>query len=238
MKYKLTSKTITILEHIVFVAEKSAKTVQFCFTKGTKQYYINPKNDIYVTFELDQPIPFDYPIHNLKTFLAKAVNEIDSEKIKIDKSSLVLPTNEDIKMFEGSKVVQTMDFKLTDLNKVSKFKYKYLNIIGENKKSLLRCQNHVYNWWFDDGNKKIIPLGVSNRKFRYVIETNKLKLLPNDYKLICKEGVLRFQFKHLNYYFLPEVSWQKQSVKDWVTSDTLVTDKVLIGLYRKKGDMK
>jgi len=237
MKYNLTSKTITILEHIVFVAEKSAKTVQFCFTKGTKQYYINPKNDIYVTFQLEQPIRFDYPISNLKTFLGKAVKVIDSEKNKVDKNNLILPTSEDIKKFEGSQVVQTTDFNLTDLNKVSKLKYKYLNIIGENKKCLLRSQNHVYNWWFDDGDKKILPLGKSSRKFRYVIETNKLRLLPNDYKLILKHGVVRFQFKHLNYYFLPEVWWQRQSVKDWVTSDKLVTDKVLISLYQRKGYM-
>ena len=237
MKYTLTNKTITILEHILFVAEKSSKTVQFCFTKGTKQYYINPKNDIFITFELEQPIKFDYPIQNLKTFLGRATKIIDSEKNKVDKNKLVLPTNEDIKKFEGSKVVQTMDFKLTDLNKINKLKYKYVNIIGENQKCLLRSQNHVYNWWFDDGDKKILPLGKSSRKFRYVIETKILRLFPNDYKLICKEGVVRFQYKHLNYYFLPVTSWQRQSVKDWVTSDKLVTDKVLISLYQRKGYM-
>ena len=64
MKYTLTDKTITILEHILFVAEKSSKIVQFCFIKGKKQCYINPQQDIFVTFELDEPIKFDYPILN------------------------------------------------------------------------------------------------------------------------------------------------------------------------------
>ena len=237
MKYTISDKTITILEHILYVAEKSSKTVQFCFTKGTKQYYINPKNDIFVTFELDKSIQFDYPIVNLRTFLGRAVNVIDSEKNKIDKNKLVLPTHEDIIFFEGSKVLQTTDFKLTDLNKINPLKQKYLNIIGENKKCLMRVQNHVYDWWFDDGNKKIFPLGKSSRKFRYVLEKNKLRLLPNDYKLILKKGVVRFQFKHLNYYFLPQVWWERQSVKDWVTSKQRVTDKVLISLYQRKGYM-
>jgi hypothetical protein len=237
MKYTLTNKTITILEHILWVAEKSSKTVQFCFTKGTKQYYINPQNDIYVTFELEHSIKFEYPISNLKTFLGKAIKVLDSEKNKVDKSKLVLPTHDDIKYFEGSKVLQTIDFKLTDLNKIKPLKQKYLNIIGENKKCVMRVQNHINDWWFDDGNKKIFPLGKSSRKFRYVLEKIKLKLLPNDYKLILKKDVVRFQFKHLNYYFIPEVWWERQSVKDWVTSKQRVTDKVLISLYQRKGYM-
>ena len=56
MKYTLTDKTITILEHIIYVAEKTAKTVQFCFIKGKKQSYINPQQDIFVTFELEDAI--------------------------------------------------------------------------------------------------------------------------------------------------------------------------------------
>ena len=84
MIYNLDNKTITILEHIVFVAEKSAKQVQFCFTKGKKQYYINPSKDIFVSFELDKPITFDYPIRDLTTFLARAVKVLDSDKIKIN----------------------------------------------------------------------------------------------------------------------------------------------------------
>ena len=43
--HSLTDKDITILEHIVFVAEKSAKTVQFCFKKGKQQSYITPKKE-------------------------------------------------------------------------------------------------------------------------------------------------------------------------------------------------
>ena len=58
MKYTLTDKTITILEHIIYVAEKTSKIVQFCFIKGKKQFYINPLQDIFVTFELDEAIKF------------------------------------------------------------------------------------------------------------------------------------------------------------------------------------
>ena len=83
MKYTLTDKTITILEHIIFVAEKTAKIVQFCFVKGKKQSYINPQEDIFVTFELDNPIKFDYAISNLKTFLGRAVKVLDSDKNNI-----------------------------------------------------------------------------------------------------------------------------------------------------------
>ena len=110
MIYNLDNKTITILEHIVFVAEKSAKQVQFCFTKGKKQYYINPSKDIFVSFELDKPITFDYPIRDLSTFLARAVKVLDSDKIKINKDDLVLPTHEEILSFESSKTVDVADF--------------------------------------------------------------------------------------------------------------------------------
>jgi len=102
MKYTLTDKTITILEHILFVAEKSSKIVQFCFIKGKKQCYINPQQDIFVTFELDEPIKFDYPILNLRTFLERAANELDSDKNKTKKDKLFLPTKEHIRFFESN----------------------------------------------------------------------------------------------------------------------------------------
>ena len=238
MKYTLTDKIITILEHILYVAEKTSKTVQFCFIKGKKQYYINPLEDIFVTFELDNPIQFDYAISNLKTFLGKSVRVLDSDKNKTNKDDLFLPTKEHIRNFESKSVVQTVDFKLNDLKQVSKFKYRYINIIGDNNKFILRYQNHVNNWWFDDGDKKTFNIGKSTRKFRYVIKRERLKLLPNDYKLICKEGgVLRFQLKHLNYYFQSENSWQRQQVKTWVTVNDRVKDKHLITLYKSKGYM-
>ena len=102
MKYTLTDKTITILEHIIYVAEKTAKTVQFCFIKGKKQYYINYLKDIFVTFELEEAIPFDYPIYNLKTFIVRAVKVLDSDKNKTKKSDLALiPTKEHIREFEA-----------------------------------------------------------------------------------------------------------------------------------------
>ena len=236
MKYKLSNRTITILEHIIFVAEKSAKVVQFCFRKGVKQYYITPKKDLLVSFNLDKKINFDYPIANLKTFLARAVEEVDSEKLIADVNKLILPNKDNIKEFEKKKVVQTLNFTLNDLKTTNSLhKFKYLNIMGVNKKCVFRYQNHIWNWWFDDGNKKIIPRGKCNRKFRYVLERNKIKLLPNNYKLICRDEVLQFQFKHLNYYFLPETSWLRQSVKDWVVANTQVTDRHLIDLYKSKG---
>jgi len=237
MKYKVSDKTRIILEHILYVAEKSSKTVQFCFTKGEQQYYITPKRDLLVSFKLDTPIKFDYPIANLKTFLSKAA-DLDSDKIKTNKDTLYLASKNDIREFTGKRVVQNIKFKLKDLEtNHSLSKYKYLNIIGDSKNCVLRYQNHIWNWWFDDKDKKILPLGKSSRKFRYIIERSKLRLLPNNYQLILREDIIQFQLKHLNYYFAPEVYWTKQSVKDWVSSDRLVKDKDLIKRYKTVGLM-
>ena len=236
MKYTLTDKTITILEHIIYVAEKTSKIVQFCFIKGKKQFYINPLQDIFVTFELDEAIKFDYAISNLKTFLTRAVKVLDSDKNKTNKDELYLPTKEHIREFESKSVVQTTNFTIKDLQNISKFKHRYLNVIGENDKFKLRYQNHANDWWFDDGNKKIFNIGKSSRKFRYVLKRERIRLLPNDYKLICKEGgVLRFQLKHLNYYFKSENFWQRQQVKAWVTIKDKLKDKHLIALYKSRG---
>jgi len=236
MKYTLTDKTITILEHIMFVAEKTSKIVQFCFVKGRNQSYINPQEDIFVTFELDDAIKFDYAIRNLKTFLTSAVVEIDSDKNKVDKEDLFLPTNEHIRSFESKSVIQTSDFTIKDLQNIGKFKHRYINVIGENNKMLLRYQNHANDWWYDDGNKKVFNIGKSTRKFRYVLKRERIRLLPNDYKLICKEGgILRFQLRHLNYYFKSENFWKGQQVKAWVTIKDKLKDKHLIALYKSKG---
>jgi len=239
MKYTLTDKTITILEHIIYVAEKTAKKVEFCFIKGKKQTYINPLQDIFVTFDLDEPIKFDYAISNLKTFITRAVRVIDSDKNKTNKDDLYLPTKEHIRYFEGKSVIQTADFTIKDLQNIGKFKHRYLNVIGENNKMLLRFQNHPSNWWFDDGNKKIFNIGKSSRKFRFAVKRERIRLLPNDYKLICKGdregGVLRFQLRHLNYYFKSENFWHGQQVKQWVTTKDTVQDKHLIALYKSKG---
>ena len=109
-------------------------------------------------------------------------------------------------------------------------------MIGENDQFKLRYQNHANDWWFDDGNKKIFNIGKSSRKFRYVLKRERIRLLPNDYKLICKEGgVLRFQLKHLNYYFKSENFWQRQQVKTWVTIKDKLKDKHLIALYKSRG---
>ena len=237
MKYTLTDKTITILEHIVHVAEKSSKIVQFCFIKGKKQYYINPHQEIFVTFELDEPIKFDYPISDLRTFIERAVVVLDSDKNKTKKDRLYLPTKLHIRFFESKSVVQVIDLKHKDLQQINKNKFTHLNIIGDNNKFILRYQNHKRGLWFDDGNRKIFTIGKSTRKFRYLIKKEKLsKLFPTDYKLICKEsGVLRLQYKHLNYYFKSDSSWQRQQVKKWDTVQSVVEDKHLIALYKSKG---
>ena len=59
------------------------------------------------------------------------------------------------------------------------------------------------------------------------------KLLPNDYKLMFKRGVIHFQYKHLNYYFKPENEFHKQAVKNFYTLSDKVTDKHLIQRYKK-----
>ena len=244
MKYTLDIKILTILENILFVAEKTAKTVQFCFIKGKKQSYINPQKDILVTFELEDAIKFDYPINNLRTFLARAVDDknnlisivIDSDKNKSNKEDLELVTKENIRYFESKSVVQTVDFKHSDLSKVSKFKHTYINFLGEDKEFKLKYQNHVNNWWVNDLNYKEFTIDKSTRKFRYVLERVRLRLYPTDYKLICKrDGVLRFQFKHLNYYFKSKRSWEGVQVKSWVKNNNKVEDEHLNELYKSKG---
>ena len=142
-----------------------------------------------------------------------------------------------IRFFESKSVVQVIDLKHKELQQINKNKFTYLNIIGENNKFILRYQNHKRGLWFDDGNRKIITIGKSTRKFRYLIKKVKLsKLFPTDYKLICKEGgVLRLQYKHLNYYFKSDSSWQRQQVKSWDTVKSVVKDKHLIALYKSKG---
>jgi len=235
MKHTLADKDITILEHIVFVAEKSAKTVQFCFKKGKQQSYITPKKELLITFDLTSPIKFDYPVADLKTFLAEALTLLDPHNNACDINSLVLPSRQDIEDFQTKKI-QEIDFKHDDLKTNQRLKkFKHLNIMGENNRCIYRYQNHERSWWFDDGIKETFPRGRCSRKFRYVINREKLRLLPNDYKLILRKDVMQFQLQHLNYYFIPEVSWLSHSVKDWTDASSMVTDKHLIAQYIKKG---
>ena len=236
MKHTLSTTDITILEHIVFVAEKSAKIIQFYFKKGTEQTYITPKKELLVTFNLSEPIGFDYPVNDLKKFLTtNNPTAMETETNIVDVSSMVLHTKEDIEKFQ-SDIVQELDFTLDDLKTNQRLKkYKHLNIMGENNKCIFRYQNHEKSWWHDDGNREIIEHGKSSRKFRYVIARDKLRLLPNDYKLILRDNSIQFQLKHLNYYFLPEVSWKRQSVKDWTDAISMIKDRHLIKQYRKKG---
>lgn len=235
MTHTLTDKDLLILQHIIFVAEKSAKTVQFCFKKGKQQSYITPKKELLITFELSTSIEFDYPVADLKTFLAEARNVMDPYHNSCDVNSLVLPSSQDLEDFQ-TKIVQEIDFTFDDLRTNQRLKkFKHLNIMGANNKCIFRYQNHERSWWFDDGNKEEFPRGRCSRKFRYVINRERLRLLPNDYKLILREDVMQFQLKHLNYYFIPEISWQRHSVKDWTDASSIVTDEHLIAQYIKKG---
>ena len=108
MKYTLADKDITILEHLVHVAEKSAKTIQFCFRKGKHQTYINPKKELFVSFDLQTPIDFDYPIANLKTFLSNEIRDLDPDKNNVDIKQLVLPTDKDEDGF-NTQIIQEID---------------------------------------------------------------------------------------------------------------------------------
>ena len=238
MKHTLSTSDITILKHIFHVAVKSAKTVQFCFKKGKQQSYITPKKDIYVTFELSSPIKFDYPIADVKTFLGEASWDLNSSEINDDIIILILPSENDDKDFK-TKIVQELDYTLDDhkINQRLK-KYKHLNIMGAKNKCIFRYQNHERSWWFNDGVYEEFPRGRCTRKFRYIIERKKIILLPqNLYKLILREDVIQFQARHLNYYFLSEVSWQRQSVKDWTDNHTMIDDEHLIAQFIKKGYM-
>jgi hypothetical protein len=238
MNHTLTDKDITILEHIVFVADKSAKIVQFCFKKGRQQSYITPKRELLITFDLSTPIKFDYPVADLKTFLASVTNVFDPHNNVCDVNTLVLPSRQDIEDFQ-TKVVQEIDFTFDDLRTNQRLKkYKHLNIMGVNNKCVFRYQNHERSWWIDDEDKEVFPQGKCSRKFRYVINREKLRLLPNDYRLVLREDVMQFQLKHLNYYFIPEVSWQRHSVKDWTDAYSMVTDEHLIKRYIKMGYLK
>jgi hypothetical protein len=237
MIHYLTNKDITILEHIIFLCEKSAKQIQFCFNKGKKQFYISPKKNILITFELSSPISFDFPISDLKSFLGKSIKKIDSNDIEVDKERLVLPTPEEIKNFEKEEKILKFDFSFEDLkkinsNKVSKFKY--INFLGVDKQFTYRLQNHIWDWWRDENNKFIISKGKINLKFRYVLERYNLsRLLPNNYQVILKKKVIQFTHKHLNYYFLPEVEFHGQGVRSFYFISNTVNDVDLISRYKK-----
>ena len=110
MKYDIDDKARLVLKHIVYIAERTAKQIQFCFTKGKKQYYISPKRDIFLTFNLQSPIDFDYPIPDLNHFLSSNIKTIDSQKLITNKDNLFLPTDDDIKEFESGKLIDIVIF--------------------------------------------------------------------------------------------------------------------------------
>lgn len=237
MKYEVSDYIKEILWGIVHCAEANfAKVVQFKFTKGENQYYINPKRDLLITFKLDKPIKFDFPIPNLETFLSGAA-KIDSDKPKTTIDQIVTPQKRDIKDFTGGKIIANLKFTHDHLLQTQKLtKFKTVNLMGDSRKSDLRFQNHYWNYWIDDGVKKIIPLGKVSRKFRYVLERKKLtKLLPTDYQLILREEIVQFQHKHINLYFKPEVKWVRKRMREWERPDKSVSDKDLKNRYKQVG---
>jgi len=237
MIHYLTNRDITILEHIIFLCEKSAKQIQFCFIKGKKQFYISPKKNIFITFELSTPIDFDYPISDLKSFLGKGKRKIDSDVIEVDRERLVLPTQEEIKNFENKEKITQFEFSFEDFKKINSnklSKFKYINFMGVDKKFSYRLQNHIWDWWRDENNKSIIKKGKINLKFRYVLERYNLsRLLPNNFKVTLRKKVIQFTHKHLNYYFSPEVEFHGQGVKNFYSISNTVEDVDLISRYKK-----
>ena len=129
MKHTLSTTDITILEHIVFVAKKSAKIIQFYFKKGTEQTYITPKKDLLVTFNLSEPIGFDYPVNDLKKFLTtNNPMAMETETNIVDVSSMVLHTKEDIEKIYKNMVSRYSSIR--DSGGIQKWKGKiYTNIL-------------------------------------------------------------------------------------------------------------
>ena len=239
MKYDIDVTAIKVLEHIVHIAEKTAKQIQFCFTKGKKQYYLSPKQNIFVTFNLHSSIDFDYPIPDLKSFLATNKFTIDSEKLITDKDNLFLPTDDDKKFFEGGHLLDFVDFSFKDiqlLNSSKTNKYEFINFISEDKTLYYRFQNHIWDWWRDEDDKLIVKKDKVNNKFRYIVERKLInRMLPNDYKLFFKRNVIQFQYKHLNYYFKPTNEFHRQGVKNFYSLQDKVKDKHLNERYKKLG---
>ena len=172
MKYDIDDKARLVLKHIVYIAERTAKQIQFCFTKGKKQYYISPKRDIFLTFNLQSPIDFDYPIPDLNHFLSSNIKTIDSQKLITNKDNLFLPTDDDIKEFESGKLIDIVDFPLKDvqlLNSSKTNKFEFINFISIDKKLHYLFQNHIWDWWRDEDNKLIVKRGETTHKFRFIV---------------------------------------------------------------------
>ena len=165
MKYDIDDKARLVLKHIVYIAERTAKQIQFCFTKGKKQYYISPKRDIFLTFNLQSPIDFDYPIPDLNHFLSSNIKTIDSQKLITNKDNLFLPTDDDIKEFESGKLIDIVDFPLKDvqlLNSSKTNKFEFINFISIDKKLHYLFQNHIWDWWRDEDNKLIVKRSLTD----------------------------------------------------------------------------
>ena len=134
MKHTLSEIDIELLYLIVFVAEKSAKTIQICLRKGLEQSYITPKQELLITFNLSSPIEFDYPISDLKTFISEAALTIDSRFNTTDTSKLYLTTPRSIARFTDTEIVQELDFTYEDIKTNQRLKkFKYLNILSSLK---------------------------------------------------------------------------------------------------------
>jgi|TARA_Y100000310_G_scaffold298637_1_gene332742 hypothetical protein len=239
MIYNLSNKTNIILKFIIHQVRKSAKIINFQFVQGKTQTYITPKKDMFIKFDLDKPIPFDYSIFDLETFVAKKKNKINSEKNTDKKRQLVVPNKREIKFFTQQTEVERISFLHKDLQQClsSTIKGKWFNIYSENNTLYYRFQNHSWDWWSDDFEKEVIKKGKSKRKFRYVIERSKLRLMPQDYVLICRLGLLEFKLKSypLSYFIKPEKEYQGVQVRKFFDSTPKITDKHLIQNYKRIG---
>ena len=247
MKYKLDNSTITILEHIVHMFSKIDKVIHFCFQKGTNQSFCSVKQIGVVTFKLKKPIPFEYPIADLKEFLEIGDFNLDSENLIADKRKLNL-NNILVKRFITSKYFDESKLKFENYKLFGSTKkhydksvkasfqfnrFNYVDFIGQDKKLYLRFQNYRNKWWLDKSEKIIVEIGKVKKKFRQVISTKLLeRLFPTDYNLIFRRGYIQFNYKHLNYYLKLDNEWYGKGVRDFFKS-THNKDKHLLERFRK-----
>lgn len=246
MIFKLSNTDLEILKHIVFVAKKIANTINFNFIRGKKQYYLTPKKDLLIYFELSKSISFEYPVYDLESFLSylqrNKSNAIDNTKRFSRKDDLFLPSAELIKDFLNRKLVYKTNFTFEDLQicnstKVSNFKY--LDITTNLKKLNFRYQTYTYSWWETDKAEIFVKEKVK-KKFRYLLERKKLRLLPTDYVLLLKDKMIVFKTKDypLEYHFIPDRHFHSRRVRDYFDITPPVEDEHLKEVYKNAGFIK
>ena len=246
MIFKLSNTDLEILKHIVFVAKKIAKTINFNFIRGKKQYYLTPKKDLLIYFELSKPISFEYPVFDLESFLSYLQRNkskvIDNTKRVSKKDDLFLPDAELIKDFLKRKLVYKTKFTFEDLqisNSMKVSDFKHLDIATNHKKLNFRYQTYTYSWWETDKSEIFVKEKVI-KKFRYVLERKKLRLLPTDYELLLKDKMIVFKTKDypLEYHFVPDRHFPSRRVRDYFDITPPVEDEHLKDVYRNAGLIK